>query len=380
MQIIKRKEGLGNLLFEIGVLIELLVMITDHCTFWELPFRGRFTHIALVLFFLKILTTDYTKKQLIAIGVFGTLGTVSYFTCGDEYIVRMIIFVFAAKNVKLRMIFKIIFGGMLIGTFIIIGVAFLGIAGEIKTIADFGRGSIETRYSLGFNHANNLHDVLWYLLAILLLFSHKKCGWKFYAGATAVNIGLFLLTLSRNGMIAVQILLVGCLLFKYVPKLEMRKWPYLLGIVSFALFLWMTWLGGSYGIGRSKMVAFLNIYLNNRLEMVWEYAPVASWSAFPEYRELMKVDNGFASFFFHYGYIVGILYVLIVICMICFFYKNRDGEGLCVIVTALFITFVESTFIFNTSLLCNMVIVLFLKCWETRNTFELEKNIYGDEN
>ena len=363
MQIIKNKERVGNLLFEIAIAIELIVMMTDHCTFLELPLRGRFTHIAFVLFVVKMLTTSYTKKQCGVIGVLGIVGIISYLTSGDEYIIRMVAFVFASKDIDWKRVLKVIFVGTVAGTLIIIGAACTGSAGAIKTVADFGRGGIETRYTLGFNHANNLHDILWYLLAILLMFTHTKWNWKHYILGTMMNVGLFLLTVSRNGMLAVQILLIGCFLIRYVPALEKIKLLYILGVVSLFLFLWMTWLGGSYG-GKSELVAFLNGYLNNRLQMVWEYAPVASWQAFPAWRELIKVDNGFASFFFHYGYVVGIIYMLAIIYMIYILYKKQDGVGLCVLVTALFITFIETTFIFNTSLLCNLVIVVVMKCWQ----------------
>lgn len=364
MQIIKSKEKLGNLLFEIGIIIEILVMITDHSTFMELPFRGRFTHIAFGLFVIKILTTNYVKREWVLFCLAGIVGAISYFTCGDEYIIRTIVFAFALKSIDWQHTLKMIFFGMLIGTLIIIVAACTGSAGDIKTVADFGRGGIETRYTLGFNHANNLHDILWYLLAVLLMFTHTKWNWKHYIFATVLNMGLFLLTVSRNGMLAVQILLLGCLLIRYLPRLEKIRLPYILGVGTFFIFLWMTWLGGRYGIGNSKLVAFLNVYLNNRLEMVWEYAPVASWQAFPAWRELMKVDNGFASFIFHYGYVVGAMYVLAVIYMIYILYKKQDGVALCVLVTALFITFIETTFIFNTSLLCNLVIVVVMKCWQ----------------
>lgn len=362
MQIIKNKEKLGNLLFEIGIIIELLVMMTGHSTFLELPFRGRFTHVAFGLFVLKMVTTYYTKKQWGIIGILGIVGIISYFTSGDEYVIRMIVLAFASRGIDWKRTWKLIFVGTLIGTIIIISFSCIGIAGDTKTVADFGRGGIETRYTLGFNHANNLHDILWYMLAILLLYTNNKWSWKHYFGATLVNLGLFLLTVSRNGMLAVQILLIGSLLFSCMPILTTKKTPYILGGISLCVFFWMTWLGGSYGIGRSKLVAFLNVYLNNRMEMVWEYAPVSSWQAFPVWRELEKVDNGFASLFFHYGYIVGALYVLVVICLIYILYKKQDGVCLCVLVTTLFITFIEATFVFNASLLCNLVVVVAMRC------------------
>ena len=364
MQIIKNKEKIGNILFAIGILIELLVMVIDHSSFMELPFRGRFTHVAFAIFCIKILMTNYTKSQWAIMIASGVLGLLSYITCGDEYVIRAVVFIFAAKEIDLRKTLQIILYGMLLGTIVIIGLAVLGVAGNIKTVADFGRTGIETRYVLGFNHANNLHDVMWYLLALILLLTHEKWNWKHYLLATIANIGLFSLTVSRNGMIAVQLLLVACFVIRYFPKFNVMKFPYILGGIGLGICLWMTWLGGKYGAVNSRLAAFFDRFLTNRLEMIWEFAPISAWKFFPEGRELYYVDNGFATLFFYYGYVVGFVYIALLIYMLYCLYKKQDGVGLCVLVTAIFITFIETTFIFNTSLLCNMVFVLMINRWD----------------
>ena len=363
MQIIKNKEKIGNVLFLTGILIELFVMVTDHACFIELPFRGRFTHVAFVFFCIKILMTNYTKYQWIAMVLGGVLGSISYLTCDDEYIIRAIVLIFASKDIELKRTLKIILCGTLLGTITIVGLAFFGIAGDMKTVADFGRGGVETRYVLGFNHANNVHDMMWYLLALLLLLTHDKWNWKYYLLTTIGNIGLFFLTVSRNGMLAVQLLIVGSLIMQYFPKFRIIKSPYILGSIGLGICLWMTWLGGKYGAVNSSLTAFFDRFLTNRLEMIWEFAPISTWKLFPEGRELHYVDNGFATLFFHYGYVVGIVYIVMLLYMLYCLYKRQDGVGLCVFVTAIFITFIETTFIFNTSLLCNVVFVVMMNRW-----------------
>lgn len=349
----------------VGVFLELLVMVTDHSSFMELPFRGRFTHVAFAIFCIKILFTHYTKIQWAILAVSGILGAVSYLTCGDEYIIRAAVFIFAAKGIELKKVLQMILYGMLLGTLLNVVLSLLGIAGEVKTVADFGRGGIETRYILGFNHANNLHDVAWYILAITLLLTHKKWNWKYYLLATIGNVVLFYMTASRNGMIAVQLLILACLAIHYFSKVSAMRGPYILGSIGVALFLWMTWLGGKYGAVNSKLAAFFDRFLNNRLEMIWEFAPISAWKLFPEGRELLYVDNGFATLFFHYGYVVGIAYIALLIYMLYCLYKRQDGVGLCILVTTAFITFIETTFIFNTSLLCNVVFIVMMCCWHS---------------
>lgn len=364
MQIIKNKEKVANIIFSIGILLELLVMITDHAGFITLPFRGRFTHVAFALFCVKILFTHYTGMQWGFMAVCGILGAVSYLTCTDEYVIRMVVFVFAAKDIDLKKVLRMILYGMTAITVLIIGLALLGVSGNISQTAHYGRGELETRYMLGFAHANNLHDAVWYILAVLLLITHEKWSWKQYLLATIGNIGLFMLTVSRNGMIAVQLLLTACFLLRCFPAWNQKKFPYILGGIGLGICLWMTWLGGAYGAVNDSLTAFFDRFLTGRLEMIWEYAPVSAWKIFPEGRSLSFVDNGFASFFFHYGYVVGVIYILFLVYLLYRLYKKQDGIGLCVLVTTVFVTFIETTFIFNTSLLCNVALVVAMLCWK----------------
>ena len=141
------------------------------------------------------------------------------------------------------------------------------------------------------------------------------------------------------------------------------KFPYVLGAIGLGICLWMTWLGGAYGAVNSKVAAYFDKFLTNRLEMIWEHAPISEWKVFPEGRELMHVDNGFATLFFHYGYVVGIAYIAFLVYMLFRLYKKKDGLGLCVLVTTIFVTFIETTFIFNVSLLCNMALIVIMLCW-----------------
>lgn len=363
MQIINNREKIGKALFTTGLIIELMVMVAEHSSFVEIPFVGRLTHVAFFLFCLKILMTRYTKFQYVMILFGGILGAVSYITCNDEYVIRAAVFIFASREIELKKLVEVVLYTMLIGTLVIIGTACVGIAGDMKMVADFGRGGIETRYIMGFSHANNLHDMLWYLLALLVLCKHEKIDWKGYVFLSVLNIVLFMFTVSRNGMIATQLLVIACAMIKYIPILKEIMLPYILGGIGLILCLWMTWLGGKYGAVNSSLTAFLDRFLTNRLEMIWEFAPISSWKIFPEARELFYVDNGFATLFFHYGYVVGVIYVVMLLFMLYCLYKRKDGVGLCVLVTAIFVTFIETTFIFNTSLLCNVVLVVMMDRW-----------------
>ncbi len=362
MQIIKGKEKIGNIFFSTAIVLELLIMVVGHSAL-SLPYRGRIAQLAFVLFGCKILTTYYSKKQWAIIVLLGIVGCVSYFTCGDEYVLRALVMVFAAKNINGKKTLKAIAIALGLGTLVIAILAIAGVMGELVQVRDFGRGTVESRWTFGFSHANNTHDVLWYLTALYLLLREKKANWKEYCLLTAFNIGLFLLTVSRNGLLATQILICACAFFQYLPKTQKKMWPYILGFLGLAACIFFTVYAGIYNKYNNELIRIFNQLFTERLEMVWEHAHISTWELFPEARELNYVDNGFAKLIYCYGLVVGVGYWVLIVYLIYRFYKEQNGIGLAVLTTTVLVTFMESTFIFNVPLLCNPLFILLFDRW-----------------
>lgn len=365
MQIVKNKEKIGNILFFIGIILEIVIMMTDHSQS-TLPLRGRVAQLAFVLFGCKILTTKYTKKEWLIIILLGLLGTVSYLTCKDEYFIRAIVMVSAAKEIELEKIIKTIFLGALAGTTIIIVLSLTGSLGIVVDIRNYGRGMEEARWCLGFSHANNLHDMLWYLLVLYLFLENKRCTWVHYLVLTIANIGLYILTASRTGMLTVQLLIIGCAIVRYIPGICKTVLPYIASIASLTGCMYITMLGGLGGRNNPFSIALDNL-LTGRLEMVWEFAPLSKWTWFPPSQELRYVDNGFARLFYLYGIVIGVVYLALLLYMTYHMYRTRNGIGVVILVTTMLVTVMESSFIWNTSLLCNPVFILLFNEWYKPN-------------
>lgn len=365
MQIIKNKEKAGNTLFYIGIILEIIIMMTDHSQI-ILPLRGRVAQLAFVLFGCKILTTKYTKKEWIVIILFGFLGAVSYLTCGEEYFARAIVMVTAAKEIELKKIAKTIFLATLAGTMLIVVLSLTGTLGVIVDVRNYGRGAEEARWCLGFSHANNVHDMFWYLLVFYFYLENKRCTWIHYLVLTIGNIGLYMLTISRTGFLTAQILIIGCAIVRYFPGICKTFLPYIAAVVGLAGCMYITILGGFDG-RVTPIKEKLNALLTGRLQMVWEFARVSKWTWFPPARDLMYVDNGFARLFFLFGIVVGTVYLALLIYMAYHMYRTRNGVGVVILATTMLVTVMESTFIWNTSLLCNPVFFLLFNEWYKSN-------------
>ncbi len=365
MQIIKNKEKPGNTLFYIGIILEIIIMMTDHSQI-TLPLRGRVAHLAFVLFGCKILTTKYTKKEWIIIVLFGLLGAVSYVTCGEEYFIRAIVMVTAAKEIELEKIAKTIFLLVLAGTTIIVVLSLTGTMGIVVDVRNYGRGIEEARWCLGFSHANNVHDMFWYLLVFYFFLENKRCTWIHYLVLTVGNIGLYMLTISRTGFLTAQILIVGCMIVRYFPRICKTVLPYISVVIGLMGCMYITFLGGLHG-RFTPLTEKLDNLLTGRLEMVWEFAPVSKWTWFPPSQNLMYVDNGFARLFYLFGIVIGVMYLALLLYMTYHMYRTKNGVGAVILTTTILVTVMESTFIWNTSLLCNPFFFLLFNEWYKYN-------------
>ena len=364
MQLIKNKEKIGNILFVAAIVIEVVIMMTDHMSSFTLPLRGRFAQLAFVFFGCKILTTKYTKKQWIAIIILGLLGTVSYFTMGDEYVLRAVVMIIASKDIKRELSYNIIFIGALAGTIIIIGMAALGLAGKLYEIKDYGRDGIEQRWCLGFNHANNVHCMFWYITAMFVCVRKSIKGIYHYLILLVADVLLYMLTASKTGLIATAILVIVTACSHYFKKLNAAKLPYLFGALAVTACTVISIIGARYSCFESSFCARLDGFLNQRLNMSHDYAYLLKWKLFPEPRELGKaVDNGIASFGYLYGIVILALMIGSIYWIILKAYKEKSLVLMTLAVTCTFVWFMESTFVINASLLCTLIYILLFDRW-----------------
>ncbi len=367
IHLIKNKERLGIILFEIGVVLELLIMMTDSAS-WTLPYRGRITQVAFGLFVLKILMTKYNVRQFILGGIAGLIGVVSYLTCREEYVIRAVIFVIAAIGIDIELTLKIILYGVLASVIVIIGMSLTGLGGAIKDVRDYGRdGVIETRYCLGFNHANNLHSIFWYITALLILRFRDRLNAVHYGIMALLSVGLFVLTRSRTGLMVSLAVIVLSVLIRYltVKNGAMDVSLSVLSILALVASLAITVKAAWEFPYLNDTMERLDKILTGRVEMVWEHTPLYAWRLFPGGQAAELVDDGFAVIGYSYGYVVLGLLTAVIIYLSVRFCKQHNRYSQVILLSVIMMIFMESTFIFNVSLLCNMLLIVCM-CYDTQ--------------
>lgn len=355
-------EHIAKSIFYAALTIELVIMMVGHSAFM-LPYRGRLTHVAFVLFGGKVLLTKYTKKEWAVIILLGMIGSVSYFSADDEWVIRIIMMVVSSKGISLKTVIKYTFWMSLFGTIMIMGLSCFGIGGQMVDVRDYGRGAIEARWCLGFNHANNLHGTIWYVISLGLLTFRDKVRWYHGGILTLINVMLYCLTISRTGLIVTQLVIIAAMIYVYYPQMAKWNWIYILGIFGTIFCAGIGIYAVAFGVYGNVILEKMSTLLTGRLELLTWWETVGEWSLFGDARERKPVDVGFITLVSRYGYVIFSLYLVCILLMIYYQCRNKQWMEFVVLMTCVFYTFMESTYTINVYLLCNFTFLLLLGTW-----------------
>lgn len=376
MQLIKKRDDLANICFYIGMAIHLLVMVIGYSDF-EIPYAGRLLQIAFVFLCLKIVMTYYSVVEWGVLVGAGALGAASYVFTGDEYVVSVIVMVFACKNADMVRFLKIVLWTSLLATVIIAVLSVCGVGGMAVDIRNYGRGGTEARWCFGFGHANNFHGTLWYLMMLLVVVYFEKIKWYHYLGMTVVNLVFYFMTVSRGGFLAAQIVITAGLLFQYIPQFARYFWVYLLGVLALLGVVALSIASAMIPFNEYPILAKLDGMLTGRLQLVYRYADMGQWKILSTGVVTDMIDNGFVTTFFRFGYVIGILFIGLHVYLLYKAWKTRNGVLLIMIVTSVFYTFMESSYTMNSVyLLSNVsyIAAMLLVCGTYERSLGYEEN------
>ena len=354
MQLIKKQERLGEAAFGLGIFIQLLIMVVGYGE-WEMPFRGRLLQAAFVLFCIKILVTYYSKKQWIMMTALGIVGAVSYLFTKEEYVVSVVVMIFAAMNIDMKKWCKRIWLMAILVTIVTAVLSVIGIGGVPVDIRDYGRGGEEARWCFGFGHANNFHGTVWYLTALFVYLFFEKMDWKQYALLTVGNIILFYFTISKGGLIAVQLVIIAACLLRYWKDLRNQAWIYVCSFLAILGVFGISMVSVSIEWSRSSILLFLDRIFTGRINLAYQYANISTWKWISSAGELGVVDNGWVTVFFNYGYLIGFLFLLFHVCLIYKTWKEKNAVLLILVMTCVFYTFMEATYTVNNAYLLSNI-------------------------
>lgn len=362
----EKMNKIGNLCFWIALVIESVIVMIDKSAYIN-PWEGKLFRLTFVLFCIKIITTQYSKKEWIAIAIAGILVSISYLVNDKDEVVRAAVFVISCKNIDVKKILKVVLGITLAGSVILFVLAASGTFGAMTMTANFGRGPspgiVETRYCFGMGHPNAFHCMLYMMIVVCLYIYIDKMRWYHFVLLFLTNIITYHYTDSNTAMYVIIATIIGAAIMKYIPQLKDMKWVYWL-CATFVLALVIFSIVGSH-IGRETPFMYaLDHILNGRFQYAHEIenARVENWTLFSNRANLEFFDQGFIRLFYWYGIIPGIMYVLANLYLIYQSYQKRDYMLLIIVVGFSLFSIMEAHLV-SVYILRNYLFILLGNYW-----------------
>lgn len=356
------KKNIAYSSFYLAVIIEVLIVIVDKSAFLN-PIQGRLFQITFLLFTLKTVLTKYSWKEYTVIFLFLLLGAVSYFITGRNEIVRLIMFIAACKDIDMNKCLKLVFYMTLVGCTVIIMLSVTGIYGTMSLAQDYGRGSIETRYTLGMGHPNALQCMVWALTTLGLYLYGERMKWYSYMLLLVINVGFFLLTDSRTGTLISMLIIV----LAYIVKISKRIWKKIIGIgcmsATFVSIIGSViiaanarrvydygWLRVYYDYYGVDPVTLFFIKLNNILTgRIWDIMETDTyeeninlWWLFSKPENNRYFDMGWIRLAYWYGIIPACIFVVALVVIMYYCYHKEHYMALVLIASFSIYTIIEA--------------------------------------
>ena len=371
-----KKSRLPWYLFYGGLTIELLIVIVDKSNLIN-PFEGRLFQITFLLSLLKLLLTDYTKKEWYMIVVLELLAFYFYRVTGANELIRIVTFVAACKNIPLKQMMRYAFYVTLAGCAVIVLLSVTGIYGDISLTQAYGRESAETtiyigvepaketRYTLGMGHPNALSCMFLMLLVMAVYVYFGKMKWYLYLFLMLLNVGVYALSGSKTSMLITTAFLAGACALTYCRFLREDRFGYLCGLLVFAACIAFSvdaavcaqrvrdvqWNEFYYGepLDDRHIVTLAKIdrRISGRIISLTDTEAndgmIQTWSLFsrPENME-HYFDMGWVKVFYRYGIVPGIMYLLAHLALLWRIYRRKDACGLAVFTVLAVYTVVEA--------------------------------------
>ncbi|NDO50907.1 hypothetical protein FMM75_16380 [Lachnospiraceae bacterium MD335] len=321
-------EQTGMICFWLAFVTELVIVMVDKSAYIN-PIEGQLFRITFLLCCIKIAVTKYSRDEWICILLFGAVAFVSYLVNERDETVRLVAFVAACKGVDLRKMLRVAFGITLAGSVILFALSGLGLFGEFKITANFGRGEypsiIETRYCFGMGHPNAFQCMLFMMITLCLYLDAERMKWHHFLLLEFINYFSFRYTDSNTGFLVCTAVIAGVMLMKYCKPLRKSRTIYLLGALFVIGIVVFSAIGSHTGI-ENELINRLDTILNGRFKFAHkiEASRLENWLPFASAANEEYFDAGFIRLFYWYGIIPGVLYVLMNLYLIYQSFREQD--------------------------------------------------------
>lgn len=266
----------------------------------------------LLLGFLKIVVTPYTKRQAVLQIILMALTAVVYLNSRQPAIFFIMFTLLGMKGISSKKMFHIALWVWSVCAVVLSAVSFFFLEHTVYRVHEkLGLGHI-FRWSLGFTHPNILHITYLFLCALIVLKLEERYGFKEYLILMLGNFLVFFYSVSFTGFGIVAVLLTGCFYVRIRPRfciVEKLLANLVLPIclfMSFVVPFYLSW--NPY----SDIVQKLNFMLNTRIWLAEQFLKSEYRSLFGAdisriVKSSMTLDNSYVWCYINYGLIPTII-------------------------------------------------------------------------
>lgn len=342
-------KDIGFLLFYIAIVIEVMIVIVDKSAFIN-PIEGRLFQVTFLLCAIKIAMTKYNLKEWLIMLFFLVIGIIVDQITEQNEVIRFVAFVAAAKDVDPKKTLKIVLWLTVAGVLSLAALSLLGVMGDVYLEVDFSReAGVERRYCLGLGHPNALHCMIWALITLCICVYFDTLKVYHYVLLVLLNIGAFVLTDSRTGMLSTMLSIMMGLLCCIFKKLRACNLIYIIGIAAIvASVLFSIYVACYNGIpvdvyeGLPPLLEKINQVTTGRILDGGNVGFITKWRLFSDSRDKGYLDMGYIKLFYWYGIIPGLLYITALVRLVWWSMKKQDIAKLILIVSFSIYTIMEA--------------------------------------
>lgn len=201
--------------------------------------------IAMWLLFIKILLTRFTKKEFFILAPIAILALYNYHISGNIFCAYTVLVIAASKDINYSLLFKALFYSTLSTIIFLCFLSFWEIGSPMQLTQDFGRGTVETRYCFGLHHPNIWHQAIGRCIIFACIGYYKQLNIVHLLILFIFNYFIYTLSVSRTGLIAISLVLILMIFYKYLEKfmhILFVKCCAIIGIISiYGIYVYFTY-------------------------------------------------------------------------------------------------------------------------------------------
>lgn len=339
----KALAGLTTALFWAALLLELMEVIVDKSNYTE-PFISQVFRLTFVLFFCRVLTTKYDRRELLWLLWALVLGVVSWRFSGRNELLRFTVFVAACRDINKRTILKVMFWVTALGCAVLALLSVTGVYGILKLTDDFGHG-METRWCFGLGHPNACHCMAAMLCILALYLWQNRFRWHHYLWFALFNAVLYSRTKSNTGFAILGFALLLSALLHYSRRFREGAFPYVCAEVLFALALVFSVSAAVFGVS-DPLLARLDGPLTGRIsalyDTIFHEGTLYTWTLLGARRNQYYFDMGWVRVVYWYGVIPAVILFALIFAFLRQIRRKRDSAAVMMMTCFIIYTVVEA--------------------------------------